>query len=199
MYGELVEKQREVLQLIEEQTRALTRLVNQLLDLSRFEAGGLPIDPQPVDVRGLVGEVEKSFAALAVQKRIDFRVERADSLPQMVMLDPDRIRHEVLGNLLSNAFKFTPPGGTVELRATTEDGALRIDVMDTGVGIPEDELAHIFEKYYQVGAEAKAKGSGLGLAIVKHVVDAHGGDIEVASEPGRGTTFRIRLPNDGSA
>jgi signal transduction histidine kinase len=197
LYGDLQDRQREVVALIQNQTRSLTRLVNQLLDLSRFEAGGLPVDPQPVKIASLLDEVEGSFRALATQRQIDFAVEKAGALPETVVLDHDRVRHEVLGNLLSNAFKFTPTGGEIRVEAWTENGAFHLNVSDTGVGISEDQLDHIFDKYYQVGEEARSKGTGLGLAIAKHVVEAHGGRISVSSTVGEGTRFDIRFPGEG--
>lgn len=197
LYGDLQHKQREVLGLVQEQTRALTRLVNQLLDLSRFEAGGLRLEPKPVDLHTLLSEVEGAFRALADQKQIDFVVDGTEGLPPDAVLDHDRIRHEVLGNLLSNAFKFTPSGGRIRVEAAGEDGRVSFRVTDSGVGIPEDQLEHIFEKYYQVGDEAKAQGSGLGLAIAKHVVEAHGGTIRATSRVGEGTAFDIVLPRGG--
>jgi signal transduction histidine kinase len=198
IYGETNEKQREVLGHIQDQTRSLTRLVNQLLDLSRLEAGGLQIEPAPVSLEQLFRDVEGSFQALAMQKEIDFEVTRDPDLPATAMLDYDRVRHEVLSNLLSNAFKFTDRGGRIALEATREDDSLQMIVRDTGVGIPPDQLEHIFEKYYQVEGEAKAQGSGLGLAIAKHVVVAHGGSIQAASVAGDGTVFDIRIPVEGS-
>ncbi|HUG39352.1 MAG TPA: HAMP domain-containing sensor histidine kinase [Longimicrobiales bacterium] len=198
LYGELHEKQREVLALVQDQTRALTRLVNQLLDLSRFEAGGLRVEPRPVEVATLLGEVEGAFRALAQQKQIDFQIQTSEALPPEVVLDHDRIRHEVLGNLLSNAFKFTPTGGRIRVEASLLDGHVTFRVSDSGVGIPEDQLEHIFEKYYQVGDEAKSKGSGLGLAIAKHVMEAHGGTIRATSSVGEGTTFDIELPRESA-
>lgn len=197
LYGDLEEKQREVLRLVQEQTRALTRLVNQLLDLSKFEAGGLRVEPQPVDVKKLLSEVEQSFRALAAQKQIDFRVEADPSMPDTALLDHDRIRHEVLSNLLSNAFKFTGTGGRIQVLGTAREGDLGLRVVDTGVGIPEDQLEYIFEKYYQIGEDARAKGSGLGLAIAKHIVEAHGGRINASSTVGEGTEFDIILPLEG--
>ncbi|HUE76854.1 MAG TPA: HAMP domain-containing sensor histidine kinase [Longimicrobiales bacterium] len=195
LYGDMDPRQREVLALVQDQTKSLTRLVNQLLDLSRFEAGGLRIEPGPVEIRTLLEEVEGSFRALADQKQIDFRVEGREPLPEDAVLDHDRIRHEVLGNLLSNAFKFTSPGGRIRVEAASENGTLSLRVTDSGIGIPKDQLDHIFEKYYQVGDDAKAQGSGLGLAIVKHVVEAHGGTIRATSEVGSGTTFDIDIPS----
>ncbi|MEJ2502717.1 MAG: HAMP domain-containing sensor histidine kinase [Gemmatimonadota bacterium] len=194
LYGEVSERQREVLSLVRDQTRSLTLLVNQLLDLSRFESGGLRVEPREVELGGLLEQVEGSFRALATQKQIAFDVQRESSLPSRAILDPDRIRHEVLGNLLSNAFKFTGSGGTIRLRAWRESEFIRLTVTDDGVGIPQDQLEHVFEKYYQVEGEAKDMGSGLGLAIAKHVVDAHGGTISAASVVGQGTRFEIRLP-----
>ncbi len=199
LYGELQPKQRDVVGLIQEQTRSLTRLVNQLLDLSRFEAGGLPIEAKPTDVKRLLNEVDATFRALATQKQVRFRVEADPSLPSRTVIDPDRVRHEVLGNLLSNAFKFTTTGGEIHLRAWAEPSGLHMEVRDTGVGIPADQIAHVFDKYYQVGAEAKSQGSGLGLAIVKHVVEAHGGRISATSTMGVGTRFHIVLPQVGAA
>jgi signal transduction histidine kinase len=197
LYGEMAPNQRQVVALIQDQTRSLTRLVNQLLDLSRFEAGGLPVEMQQVALGPLLEQVEDTFRALATQKQVNFDVETDPSLPKMVVLDADRIRHEVLGNLLSNAFKFTPTGGMVRVRAWAERGSVNLEVSDDGVGIPPDQIQHIFDKYYQVGAEAKSQGAGLGLAIVKHVVEAHDGRVSAASAPGQGTRFHIVLPQGG--
>ncbi len=197
LYGDLAPRQKEITGLIRDQAGSLSRLVNQLLDLSRFEAGGLRIEPAPVELAGLLTDVEAAFRALATQKRVRFEIELQDSAPDMVVMDRDRIRHEVLGNLLANAFKFTDTGGTVRVRAWGDDGAVHITVNDTGAGIPQDQLEHVFDKYYQVGAEAKAQGSGLGLAIAKQVVDGHHGRITVSSTVDQGTTFHVTLPEGG--
>ncbi|NIP83173.1 MAG: histidine kinase, partial [Gemmatimonadetes bacterium] len=157
LYGDLEARQNTVVRLIQDQARALTRLVNQLLDLSRFEAGGLRVEPKRVEIPGLLDEVESSFRALATQKQIDFTVRKRDSLPGTAVVDHERIRHEVMGNLLSNAFKFTSSGGAIRVDAWGEADHLRLSVSDTGVGISEDQLDHIFEKYYQVEGEKKAK------------------------------------------
>jgi signal transduction histidine kinase len=197
LYGEMEPKQHDVVALIQDQTRTLTRLVNQLLDLSRFEAGGLPVEAREVALGPLLEQVEDTFRALATQKQVTFEVETDRDLPDTVVLDAERIRHEVLGNLLSNAFKFTPTGGGVRIRVWAERGSVHLEVSDDGVGIPQDQIKHIFDKYYQVGAEAKSQGAGLGLAIVKHVIEAHGGRISAASAPGQGTRFHIVLPQGG--
>jgi signal transduction histidine kinase len=132
---------------------------------------------------------------LAVQREIDFRIEREDGLPHEVYWDADRI-NEVVGNLLSNAFKFTPHGGTVSLMLEPDEGSVIMRVRDTGAGIPPEQLPRIFEKFYQADNQraARAAGTGLGLAIAKGIVEAHGGWISCESTVGVGTTFTIRLP-----
>lgn len=194
IFGELNQKQREVLTSIRDQTQTLTRLVTQLLDISRIEAGGFRIEPTDVVLPDLLLAVERTFEALARQKQIDFKVELADSAPRRLSLDPDRIRNEVIGNLLSNAFKFTPQGGKIRVRTREEDGRLHLEVEDTGVGIPEDQLEHIFDKYYQVGSHARSVGSGLGLAIAREIIEAHDGELTVESQPGVGSSFRFWIP-----
>jgi len=122
-------------------------------------------------------------------------VVRGDDLPGHVLWDEDRI-NEVLGNLLSNAFKFTDRGGTVELAVEGLDNEVSITVRDSGAGIPPEQLPHIFEKFYQANnqAQSSSRGTGLGLAIAREIVEAHGGTISVASSQGVGTTFTITLP-----
>ena len=194
IYGTPTQKQVEALQTIEEQTRVLTGLVNQLLDISRFEAGGLQLEMQEIALNDLFTRVERSFAVLARKKSIDFTVEIEPTAPEAILGDADRLADQVLGNLLSNAMKFTPDGGNVRLRAWGEDSQLRIEVADTGEGIPRDQLPYIFDKYYQVSQHARTKGAGLGLAIAREVVEAHGGSISVDSQPQRGSTFTINIP-----
>jgi signal transduction histidine kinase len=200
IYGEISDEQRKVLASVAEQTDRLARLVQQLLDVSRFEAGGSRIELRPIDFRGFLDELATSFEALAVQNQIDFRLETEDGLPETVVADPDRL-NEVVGNLLSNAFKFTPREGTIRLRAFLLDGGVSIEVEDTGIGIPQDQLPKIFDKFYQVenSGQPKSMGSGLGLAIAREIVDAHGGTIAAESELGRGTIFRVFLPQQAEA
>ncbi|HEX6588976.1 MAG TPA: HAMP domain-containing sensor histidine kinase [Longimicrobiales bacterium] len=196
LYGPLEPKQHEAMQSIKDQTRTLSDLVNQLLDLSRIEAGGFRVELMEVESAELFGAVRRMFEPLAKQKSIDFRVAIDDDFPRIMRADPDRLRNEVLGNLLSNAFKFTPEGGTISLRAFSRDGSVCVDVSDTGGGIPQEDLEHIFDKFYQVGQEARIQGSGLGLAIAREIVEAHGGRISAESASRRGTTFHIVLPKD---
>lgn len=198
MYGDVDGEQREVLERIMEQTQSLTRQVNQLLDISRIEAGGFQVHPAAFHLADLMSNLRRTFEPLAEQKRIRFDVRVEDDAPIKLRADADRLRNEILGNLISNAFKFTPEGGTICVRASADGPDVRIDVSDTGSGIPEDQLPFIFDKFYQVGAEARVKGSGLGLAIAKEVAEAHGGDLTVESSLSHGTVFHVHLPlNDG--
>jgi len=195
VYGPLTDTQLEVHRTINAQAGTLLRLVKQLLDVSRFEAGGGRLEPRAIRLEELANDLERAFHVLAMQREIAFRVVRQDGLPDSVQWDLDRI-HEVLGNLLSNAFKFTPRHGSVELAFAAADDGVRICVHDTGAGIPAEQLPRIFEKFYQADNQraAGAAGTGLGLAIAKQIVDAHGGAISCESTPGRGTTFIMTLP-----
>jgi signal transduction histidine kinase len=195
IYGELNPKQREICATLGKQAQTLTRLVKRLLDISRFEAGGGKLERRQVDLDRFLHSFETSFQVLALQREISFRVVRGGDLPSHVLWDEDRI-NEVLGNLLSNAFKFTDRGGTVELGVEGADNEVQLTVRDTGVGIASEQVPHIFEKFFQASnqAYAAAKGTGLGLAIAREIVEAHGGTIRVDSTLGMGTTFSIVLP-----
>ena len=195
VYGELTPKQAEVCKTLETQSRLLARLVTQLLDVSRFEAGGGKLDPRPMKLGAFLDDLHRAFSVLAVQREVVFEVSRDASLPDEVTWDQDRM-NEVLGNLLSNAFKFTPQGKRVALTARAEGDVIHLRVQDTGAGIPTAQLPHIFQKFYQADNQsaAAAKGTGLGLAIAKEIVEAHHGSITVKSSPGDGTTFDLSLP-----
>ncbi|HVF41352.1 MAG TPA: HAMP domain-containing sensor histidine kinase [Gemmatimonadaceae bacterium] len=195
IYGELNPKQREICATLGKQAQTLTRLVKRLLDISRFEAGGGKLERRQVDLDRFLHSFETSFQVLALQREISFRVVRGSDLPSQVLWDEDRI-NEVLGNLLSNAFKFTDRGGTVELGVEGTESEVCVTVRDTGVGIAAEQLPHIFEKFFQASNQAYAavKGTGLGLAIAREIVEAHGGTITVESTLGKGTVFSITLP-----
>jgi len=141
----------------------------------------------------LIEQAVKLMEPRAKQQGIAITCEYRDLKP--VQADPKNME-EVLNNLLSNAINYSPNGGTVEVRARSMGESIEIEVRDTGVGIPEEELAKIFDKFYRVKHPETRKviGTGLGLPIVKNIVEAHNGIIEVDSIPGRGSTFRIRLP-----
>jgi signal transduction histidine kinase len=195
VYGTLTPKQREICRTVENQAQALSRLVKQLLDVSRFDAGGGRIDARRMHLGRFLDDLERAFDVLARQRGIAFRVVRGPDLPAEVVWDADRM-NEVMGNLISNAFKFTERGGTVELTADGSADVVQIEVSDTGAGITAEELPFIFEKFFQAGnqAEAAQKGTGLGLAIAKQIVEAHGGMITAESTRGVGTRFALTLP-----
>jgi signal transduction histidine kinase len=195
VYGPVNEKQEPIIRTIQAQSKTLQRLAHQLLDVSRFEAGGGRIEPRPIQLPQMLDELERTFHVLAVQREIDFQVVRKDGLPVDVTWDWERI-NEVTGNLLSNAFKFTGAGGTVHLTAGPSENGVCIQVQDSGAGIAPDQLKHVFQKFYQADNQksASAKGTGLGLAIAKEIVEAHQGKISVKSTVGKGTTFTLTLP-----
>lgn len=195
VYGELTDRQREIASTLVSQTQQLSRLIRQLLDVSRFDAGGGKLETRPVVLAEFLDDLERAFRVLALQREVSFEVKSDRDIPHEVLWDPVRI-NEVLGNLLSNAFKFTNKAGRVSLQVGREGDQVRMAVSDTGAGIPHDQIAHIFEKFYQADTQAPLalRGAGLGLAIAKSIVTAHNGTIEVESRVGVGTTFTIRLP-----
>jgi signal transduction histidine kinase len=195
IYGDVNDQQKKTLEAVNAQTDRLARLVHRLLDVSRFEAGGARLELREIDLQSFFDDLTSDFRVLAVQNGIDFPVRLADDLPPRILGDEDRLS-EVLGNLLSNAFKFTDSGGTIRVEACRRDGGVEVEVEDTGVGIPEEKLPRIFEKFYQVenDAQPRSVGSGLGLAIAREIVEAHGGTIGAESQEGKGTRFRVFLP-----
>lgn len=195
IYGPVSDDQQKALASVIGQTDHLTRLVKRLLDISRLEAGSGGLDFRSIEFPHWVSELAAGFEVLAHQSNANFAVEIDGSLPETIVGDPDRLA-EVVGNLMSNAFKFTPPEGPIRLRVSAGPSEVVMEVVDSGVGIPADKLPRIFEKFFQVDNEAQPRsaGSGLGLAIAREIVEGHGGTISASSEPGRGTTFRVVLP-----
>lgn len=176
----------------------LLELINQLLDLARVETGSMQLHRHPVDVVALLRGITIAFSAQADRERIalSFHSE-ADRVPAFI--DPDKIE-KVIFNLLSNAFKFTPSGQKVRIHLQIVDSPsgtqAEIVVKDTGQGIPPEKLAHIFDRFFQVGdaANREQASTGIGLALAKEFVELHDGQIEAESEPGFGTTFTVRVP-----
>jgi signal transduction histidine kinase len=206
LYGPVTAEQHGVLRTVEGQARHLTRLVQRLLDVSRFRAGAGAIDVRPVPLGPFLADLAHAHRVLAEQRQLTFALVADPALPETVRWDADRMS-EVLGNLVSNAVKFTPAGGRVTLTAepapdfapgeSARPGpALRLCVEDTGVGIAPEQLPHVFDKFYQANNQARASagGSGLGLAITKEIVEAHGGVIAAESTPDVGTRFVLLMP-----
>ncbi|WP_124727293.1 ATP-binding protein [Staphylospora marina] len=194
--AETPEERREIAQVINEESRRMSRLVNELLDLARMEAGHVRIKPVRKSPHELLGWVLRKFHGLAKEQNIELNSQIADDLPEVVW-DPDRIE-QVLTNLIDNAIRHTPAGGTVTLRARlTEEHRVVLEVQDTGSGIPEEDLPFVFERFYKADkarTRGQSGGTGLGLSIVRHLVQAHGGRVSVRSRQGEGTVFTVELP-----
>lgn len=172
-------------------TESADRMIRDLLDVSRIEAGLLAIDPAPEPVAPLLEEALEGHRHLAGERGIELRC-RVDTALPLVLADRHRVL-QILGNLLGNALKFTPPEGRVEVGAVSEGGEILCFVSDTGPGIPPDQLPHVFDRYWQA-RRTDRRGLGLGLAIVRGLVEAHGGRIWVESAPGHGSRFQFTLP-----
>jgi signal transduction histidine kinase len=189
---------RHYLDVINREADRLSRLVTNYLDLQKIDAGMMRLTAQPLEVAGLIEESLEAFEGSAEEKGIVLTRELEVSLPA-VRGDRDRLL-QVLANLVSNAMKFTPPGGSVTILARTavlagRGPAVQIDVRDTGEGIPADKLDRLFRRFSQVG-EGK-RGTGLGLVFSREIVELHGGRIDVTSAPAMGSTFHVVLPVDG--
>jgi signal transduction histidine kinase len=183
-------EQERALQIIDQQTDHLGRLVADLLELSRLDAGALQLDLKETDLVALAREVMESLIPRAEDKELELRMEAMQDKIE-IHVDPERVR-QILDNLLDNALKYTASGGFVRLRIEDDEDRVMIQVSDTGEGIPPEKLPHIFERFYQVDAQ-RAGGAGLGLAVVKELVEAHGGQVWAESELGKGSIFTIVL------
>jgi len=180
--------------LIDEDATRLTRLIDDLLELSQIESKAAPLALQPVDVPRLLQGVVARLQRQVQEHNVTLELSLSSDLPP-VKGDPDRLR-QVFLNLLDNALKFNKPGGRVTVTATQRPAGLAISIEDTGVGIPHQDLPRIFERFYRVDKARSSElgGTGLGLAIVKHLVELHAGTIDVRSQPGRGSRFTVTLP-----
>lgn len=181
------------LRAILDETKVLSRLIDDLRTVSVAEAGALPLHREPTDVAGLVHEVAASFAAPAESAGVRVSVE-ADAAGTAT-IDPLRVR-EILSNVIANALRYTPRDGVVEIRASGDALGVSVAVRDSGPGIPAEVLPHVFERFTR---SPDSPGAGLGLAIARSLVTAHGGTIDASSEPGRGATIRFRLPREEAA
>lgn len=192
--GALSEQQRHFVGVIKNNADRLTALVNDILDISRIETGRLKLQIDSLDLMQLIGSVVDNFRGQMVEKSLDLTLDLPPSLPP-VRGDKGRTT-QILENLTSNAWKYTPEGGRVTIRARAMEGYVQVDVTDTGIGIDPKDVPHIFDRFYRTEqAEVQAvDGSGLGLSIVKMFVELLGGDIWVTSELNQGSTFSFTLP-----
>jgi signal transduction histidine kinase len=176
---------------IERNAGRLQQLVDDILQLGRADEGRLKLTVEPVDVARLVQRATESAGPVAERKGLVLMAEVAPDLPE---LEGDRrLLAQLLDNLVSNAIKFTPAGGTVTIRARAAGEGVELEVRDSGVGIPADELPHLFDRFFRAST-AVAPGTGLGLTIARSIADLHGATISVDSTVGVGSTFRLTLP-----
>jgi two-component system sensor histidine kinase BaeS len=175
-----------------DETRVMERLIDDLRTIALSEAGTLALHPEPTDLDVLIGEVLHAFAPVATAADVTLATESSGELP-ILDVDPVRIR-EVLSNLVANALRHTPAGGSVSVDGSAHARSVVLVVRDTGPGIDPTLLPHVFDRFVKGAA---SRGSGLGLAIARGLVEAHGGTISVDSPAGGGTTFRVELPRSG--
>jgi two-component system phosphate regulon sensor histidine kinase PhoR len=196
--GEAEDEQtrKEFYSIIQNQANRLNRLIEDILNISRIESGLIKINKEPVSLTILIEEQLQMIKSYAEEKNIEVIGQKPIVFDQ-VMADRDMIS-QVIINLLSNAVKYTKTGGIVKIETEVDEmlDLIRVSVRDTGVGIPKDEIEHVFDKYYRVGANNKqAKGTGLGLNLVKKIIEkVHNGRVFVKSEVGTGSTFGFELP-----
>ena len=183
---------------IDRETRRLERIVKDLLDLARYEHGGVVLQPRLFDIERLFQNVAGRHERDAQTKGVAIRIH-VDAHADQVVADPDRVE-QAIENLVGNALRHTPAGGTITLSAAQADGVATLSVSDTGAGIAPEHLPHVFERFYKVdfARAAESTGSGLGLSITKAIVERHGGTIRVTSQPGQ-TTFTVVLPQSAVA
>jgi signal transduction histidine kinase len=183
---------------IQEEGERIERLVGDLLDLARFEAGGMSLAQEYVDVDEIFERVSERHAKTAHDKNVAILIEPHDEDIRLVG-DSHRLE-QAMQNLAANALRHTPPGGSVRLGASRTDGRVRLTVTDDGIGIPQEHLPHVFDRFYKADqSRLHAGGSGLGLSIVKAIVERHGGTVSVRSRQGVETVFEVILPERPSA
>ena len=182
----------EQLRLIREAALQMDRLIQDLLDVTRVETGRLRVDAQPVTTVALLEGALRTLKPLVEEAGLELRVDLPSATPR-VQADPERIG-QVLSNLIGNAIKFTPRGGTISIAAAEANGALQVSVADSGAGIPLEQLTNLFDRYQHPPTSIRSRGAGLGLPIARGIVEAHGGRLWAESTVGRGSVFHFTLP-----
>ncbi len=191
--GELNKQQQKIVEIIQEEGNKLLKLIQDIMDLSKLEAGVMSFDFQEVDIRLVADKACKELEPLLSRNNLKLRKEFAPDLP---WIKADILRLEqVFHNLLTNAIKFSPEGAEILVQIYAQDKGIVVGIKDQGPGIPQEFREHIFEKFTQVSKGPQAKGTGLGLAIVRLIVEAHGGRVWVESKEGEGSTFYFFLPS----
>ena len=192
-------QQAETVEVILDNTRHLVRLLNDLLDLARSDAGRLAIRPVPTEIESLVEDAVRTMKSQTEARGQELSQAVAPGLPH-IYADPDRIR-QVLVNLITNAHDYSPEGASIRVTAAHAGADVEIAVIDNGPGIPQDQLAFIFDRFTRgdAGLTQRVGGTGLGLAISKSLVELHGGSLSAESAVGVGSTFRVRLPSGGAS
>ncbi|TLM99867.1 PAS domain-containing sensor histidine kinase, partial [bacterium] len=185
---------RHFLDIISEESNRLSRLIDDLLSLSHLEEKDASVNKVPVEMDKVIANIVSMLQPQMKEKNLDLEPVIAGNLP-VIMADRDMMG-QLLINLLDNAIKYTPAGGRINVEAVPAQQGIKVTVRDTGIGIPEESLPRLFERFYRVDKARSREmgGTGLGLAIVKHILELHGGSIEVNSELGRGTVFTFYLP-----
>lgn len=193
--AETEEERMELVKIIYDESVRMGRLVRELLDLARMEAGHFELNRDDIHLNLLLQKVYRKFAAVAKEKGIELQIKPLTG-QDLVYLDADRME-QVLTNLIDNAFRYTPQGGKITISSEKREGVLHLKVTDTGSGIHEEDIPFLFERFYK-GDKARTRGAsggtGLGLAIVKNIIEAHGGKIYVQSKVGEGTSFHMQIP-----
>jgi PAS domain S-box-containing protein len=191
--GSVSDQQRELLHTVEDRVRSMGALIDDLLDVGKIEAG-IDIEMEPCPITPIINETVNSFMPQANDKALQLSTQLDQELP-LIMANMTRLR-QVMNNLVGNAIKYTPNEGYVSVKAFQQDGEIRVQVIDTGLGIPAADQPHIFEKFYRVRGDhvAGIKGTGLGLALAKSIIEKHQGRIWLESVFGEGSTFTVALP-----
>jgi signal transduction histidine kinase len=184
------ERRNEMLGVATRATKQMNRMIDDLLDHVRLQAGKLSLDIEEVSVGAIMRQAEETFRPLAEKRHLHFEIATQDGA--IVHADPKRVS-QIIGNLIGNAIKFTPEEGSVKLRAIPSDKQVVFQVIDDGPGIAPDHMSHLFDNFWQA-RKSDQRGVGLGLAIAKELVEAHGGKIWVESEVDHGSTFSFSLP-----
>jgi len=194
--GELNEKAKKFLTIMNGSNKRLSRFIDDLLDMAKIERGKMEVKKEPLEILPIVSEIAQLMKPQSDEKNIEMTMDVPDNLP-LVLIDGDRTR-QIITNLLSNAIKFTPEKGKISVKIQDEKEHIQVSINDTGIGIPPEQIGKIFDKFEQVKEIREKikgpKGTGLGLAIVKSLVEAQGGRIWVESEVGKGSTFYFTLP-----